>query len=193
MNAAGVQQLSALAELFQYALDSCSPESVAILGVAGGNGLERIDPKITKRTVGVDINQEYLDAVRRRFAALPGLELHRCDLAQNNACRLAPVALVHAALVFEHAGVDVPLENALPLVAPGGRLSVVLQLPGESGQAVECTGYDSMQALKDDFTLIDPAEFQDLLAQRGFRLIEEKRRAVPAGKALWLGIFSACP
>ena len=40
---------------------------------------------------------------------------------------LTPVALVHAALLFEHTGLGRCLENALLLVATGGKLSVVLQ------------------------------------------------------------------
>lgn len=191
MNSAGVQQLTALADLFNYSLDHCVPESVAVLGVAGGNGLERIDTAVTKRIVGIDINQQYLDTVQERFVTLPGLELHRCDLAQHNFCDVAPVALVHAALIFEHVGLNLALANTLSLVAPGGTVSVVLQLPGESEQAVACTGYASMQTLKRDFALIAESEFQRLMTQQGFRLIEQKRQAVPAGKALWLGMFSS--
>ena len=56
MGSAGVRQLTVLAELFKSALDRCRPESVALLGVAGGNGLEQIDCAATKSIVGVDIN-----------------------------------------------------------------------------------------------------------------------------------------
>ena len=45
----GVQPLSVLAELFKRALDYCLPESVAVLGVAGGNGLEQVDYTATER------------------------------------------------------------------------------------------------------------------------------------------------
>ena len=76
MGSAGVQQLSVLSELFKRALDRCLPESVAVLGIAGGNGLEHIDDAVTKRIVGVDINERYLYKVQRRFGALAGLELH---------------------------------------------------------------------------------------------------------------------
>jgi hypothetical protein len=65
MNAPGVLQLAALAELFTRTLDYCRPESVAVLGVAGGNGLEQIDCTTTKKVVGVDINQEYIDEVQQ--------------------------------------------------------------------------------------------------------------------------------
>lgn len=188
MGSEGVRQLTVLAELFKCALDRCFPESVAVLGVAGGNGLEQIDCAVTKRIVGVDINQRYLDEVQRRFGTLPGLELHCRDLAERD-FSLAPVALVHAALLFEHVGLGLALKNALSLVAPGGRLSVVLQLPSEEEQGVASTSYASMQTLKQNFALIDISEFQRLLAQKGFQLIEQENRSLPGGKALWLGVF----
>jgi Zn-dependent alcohol dehydrogenase len=189
MGSAGVRQLAALAELFKCALDRCLPESVAVLGVAGGNGLEQIDSAATKRIVGVDINQRYLDEVQRRFGTLAGLELHCRDLAERD-FSLAPVALVHAALIFEHAGLGLAFENALSLVAPGGRLSVVLQLSSEDEQGVASTSYTSMQKLKQDFVLIDIGEFQRLLEQKGFQLVEQEDRSLRAGKALWLGVFT---
>lgn len=188
MGSAGVRQLTALAELFKYALDRCLPESVAVLGVAGGNGLEQIDCTATKRIVGVDINKRYLDEVQRRFGVLAGLELHCRDLAERG-FNLAPVMLVHAALIFEHVGLGLALENALSLVATGGRLSVVLQLPSENEQGVGSTSYTLMQMLKQNFALIDTTEFQRLLSQKGFQLVEQKTRSLPAGKALWLGVF----
>src|SRR6516164_6608605 len=92
MGSPGVQQLTVLAELFKRALDYCLPESVAVLGVAGGNGLEQIDCAATKRIVGVDINQRYLDEVRRRFGSgsLGCLELYCRDLAERK-MSVAPV------------------------------------------------------------------------------------------------------
>src|SRR5579859_5603193 len=131
MGAGNVRQLEALSDLFGRALELCRPESVAVLGVAGGNGLERIDRDVTKRVVGLDINAKYLEAVRQRHGSLSGLELHCTDL-NDERLRVSPVELVHAALFFEHAGLGRCLENAVSLVAPGGQLSVVLQLPSEA-------------------------------------------------------------
>jgi hypothetical protein len=189
MSSAGVRQLTVLAELFKSALDRCRPESVAVLGVAGGNGLGKIDCKATKRIVGMDINQRYLDEVQRRFGTLLGLELHCHDLAERG-FSLTPVMLVHAGLIFEHVGLGLALENALSPVAPGGGFSVVLQLPSEEEQGVASTSYTSLQTLKQDFMSIDIGEFQRLLAQKGLQIVEQENRSLPAGKALWLGIFS---
>ena len=189
MQSAKVQQLGALSELFAKALAYCRPNSVAVLGIAGGNGLDRIDTNLTTRIIGLDINAEYLEVVRRRYQALSGLQLLCVDLAQQ-AVRLEPVQLVHAALVFEHAGVAKCLESALSLVAPAGFLSVVLQMPSEVEQGVSSSEFSTIQKLKPHFSLIDKHRFQETLKQRGFLLKEQAHRSLPAGKALWMGMFS---
>lgn len=189
MSSPDVAQLNVLSDLFAVALDRCRPCSVAVLGVAGGNGLSCVDTTITKRVAGVDVNPAYLDAVRRRYPNLPGLQLHCVDLAAQGVA-LDPVALVHAALVFEHAGTGKCLENAVSLVAPGGALSIVLQLPSESEQGVSATGFASIQNLAGQFKLIDPAWLVEELKQRSFRLDHQTRRELPRGKAFWMGLFS---
>ncbi len=194
MGPGGVQQLQALSDLFARVLAFCQPESVTILGIAGGNGLERIDPLVTKRVAGVDINAAYLDEVRGRFGAtVAGLDLFCADLGDAAGASLPrPSALVHAALVFEHTGLERCLDRALLLVDPrGGRFSVVLQLPSTIQAGVAKTGFASIGLLEDRFQLIDAASLQRLLRdEKGFLLEFEELRPLPAGKALWLGIFT---
>ena len=189
MSAVEVGQLTVLAELFRSVLERCRPESVAIAGIAGGNGLGAIDSSVTTRIVGIDINQQYLETVELRFSTLAGLELHRCDLTIQ-APEVAPLALVHAALVFEHTGLGSTLDNVLALVAPRGVLSVVLQLPSAEAQDVAVTKYTSLQSVKQQFSLIDVAAFRIEMTSRGFLLIDEDKRPLPAGKAFWLGLFA---
>jgi len=110
MSSVEVQQLGALSDLFAEAIGCCRPFSIAVLGIAGGNGLDHIDSSITARVVGLDLNPLYLDAVRQRYSHLPGLELHCVDLSERHV-ELQPVQLVHAALIFEHAGADCCLEG----------------------------------------------------------------------------------
>jgi hypothetical protein len=192
MGSDNVRQLGALSDLFKRVLDICVPQSLAILGVAGGNGLERVDTVITKRIVGLDINPRYLETVRQRYSALPGLELHCVDLTGEQ-LNLAPVDLVHAALVFEHTGLGRCLENALSLVAPRGMVSVLLQLPSKAGQDVTVTRYSSMQTLRNSFALIDVSLFCRELQEKGFRLFKQEQRSLPGEKAFWLGVFARQP
>ncbi|KAA6464539.1 methyltransferase domain-containing protein [Acidobacteria bacterium AB60] len=189
MSSEGVRQTPALSQLFRRALDRFRPASVAVLGIAGGNGLEHIDSAATKRVVGVDINQKYLDQVHRRFPQLPGLESHCHDLA-HDVLSIPQVDLVYAALIFEHAGLGRALDNALALVEPSGTLAVVLQLPSDTAQAVAATSYASMQDLKRDFALIDVDGLVRLLAEKGFPLVDNTRQELPAGKAFWYGAFT---
>jgi len=189
MRSPAVQQLDALSDLFAEALAVCHPASVAILGIAGGNGLERLDPLAVQRAVGVDVNPEYLSAVQERYTYLPRLELHCIDLAEQ-ALNVQPVQLVHAALIFEHAGTRLALDNAVSLVAPGGALSVVLQLPGESGPNIGCSGCRLAQELGSDFTLVDPEWLTATMQSRGFTPVHHTIRPVPAGKRLWMTVFT---
>ena len=69
MGSAAVNQLVPLADLFGEALARLRPRSVAVLGVAGGNGLEHVDGTLTTRVVAVDVNQAYLDATRASRSA----------------------------------------------------------------------------------------------------------------------------
>ena len=188
MNSPEVQQLEVLSDLFYEAITLRRPSSIAVLGVAGGNGLDHIDGKITSRVVGLDVNPQYLDVVRRRYSQLPGLTLHCVDLAEQ-AINIEPVQLVHAALIFEHTGVSRALENAISLVADAGALSVVLQLPSKVSQEVGRSGFPSLQKLASHFSLIDPAVLRASLEERSFLLIHETRRELPASKAFWMGIF----
>jgi SAM-dependent methyltransferase len=114
MGSEAVDQLVPLADLFAEALARLRPRSVAVLGVAGGNGLQHVDGTITSRVVGIDVNPGYLAVTRQRFPELRGLELACADLARDT-LDVEPVAL-HAALVFEHAGITRCLDNAVVLV-----------------------------------------------------------------------------
>jgi SAM-dependent methyltransferase len=191
MSAPQVAQLAALADLFEQALIACQPQAVAVAGIAGGNGLDRVDLNVTRRVVGVDVCREYLDAAAQRYSHVP-LELHCTDLA-NETLSLSPVDLAHAALVFEHAGVERALDNVLAIVRPGGRLSVVLQLASTldsaAAAAVAPTGFDTIQYLAPNFHLIDRDGFCAELTGRGFHLVSETRSPVASGKALWMGLF----
>lgn len=188
MGSTSVNQLKPLADLFGEALARLRPRSVALLGVAGGNGLEHVDSNLTTRVVGIDVNPAYLAATRQRFPEMRGLELHCADL-QHQLPDMEPVTLVQAALVFEHAGTGQCLDNAVSLVSGGGHLSVVLQLPADGQPVVTPSAFASMETLAGDFTFVDPHHLRRMLAQRELRLTHQARLTLSSGKAFWSGYF----
>jgi hypothetical protein len=102
-----IGQSKMLADQFEKLITLYSPTSVAIIGCAGGNGLERLFPGQVDRIVAVDINPHYLQQTGLRHARrLKTLELHCADV-QSELLAFQPVELIYAALLFEY--VDVPL------------------------------------------------------------------------------------
>ena len=76
MGPEGVDQLAPLAAIFQEGYLAAQPDRLLVLGCATGNGLEHVNPDVTKRIVGVDVNLQYLGIARQRFFHLgPRLEL----------------------------------------------------------------------------------------------------------------------
>ena len=189
MRALGVEQLEVLAELFASALATCEPKSVAVLGIAGGNGLEAVDPSVTLRVVGIDINPAYLEATRRRFGTILNLELHCLDLA-NQDIEIEPVDLVHAGLIFEHAGIEQCLANGLAILALDGTLSVILQLPSAGAREVGSSPFATISKLAGEFSLVKPEDLISQLLSRGVKLVQQSTRPLPSGKSFWLGIFT---
>jgi len=78
-------------------------------------------------------------------------------------------------------------------VAPGGVLSVVLQLPSEMEAPVGSDARNSIQALRATFHLVDPASLGKQIEGRGFRFVRSVRHPLPSGKAFWMGLFERLP
>jgi SAM-dependent methyltransferase len=161
---------------------------MAVLGCGTGNGLDVVDPARTRRFVGVDLNADYLALARRRHARLDSVAtwIH----ADVGACPLEPARLdlIHAALLFEYADPGPLLPLIAGWLAPGGVLSVVLQLPGGDAP-ISQTGFASLHALTDLMALIPPDRFRDLAARAG--LTETSSRQIPLarGKSFWAATF----
>lgn len=85
--------------------------TAAILGVAGGNGLEHIDTSRIKTVYGIDINQNYLEACKEKYKNLKDcLVLKKIDLS-NLANDLPFVDIIIANLFIEYIGIDVFTEQ----------------------------------------------------------------------------------
>jgi hypothetical protein len=60
MGSPEIAQLQFLARTFQEILRQYDSLSLALLGCATGNGLEYVDPQVTKQVTAVDLNPAYL-------------------------------------------------------------------------------------------------------------------------------------
>jgi predicted RNA methylase len=102
MSFEGVEQLQALNQILSEQLDAFDTESVMILGITGGNGLEHIDTAKIKEIIGIDINPEYLAVCKERHAEL-GTKLRLMNMDVTSAEAILPHAdLVIANMFLEY-------------------------------------------------------------------------------------------
>ncbi len=106
MSLDSVKQLQAMNEMMKTQLEEFPVSSVMIFGIAGGNGLEHVNQKKYKKIYGIDINEEYLSTVRKRYSYLKDkFECQRIDLT-NESALLPEVELVIANLFIEYVGYE---------------------------------------------------------------------------------------
>lgn len=182
MAAPHVAQTQVLSALFGEACRRVKPGALAVLGCTTGNGFEHIDPAVTTRCLGVDLNPAFLELAGERFgAALPGLELIELDLS-SEPLPAGDFDLIWAGLIFEYVDPAVLLATLSDALARVGTLLTVLQRPVASGAKVSKTDYESLKRLEPVITLVEPAALIRLAADHGLVLGESNELELPGGK-----------
>lgn len=184
-----VGQAQLLSDVFAGALRIFSPQSVAVLGCAGGNGFDRISSQITKRVVGIDLNPEYIHDTQKRFNdRIPALELFVGDI-QTDVFDFSPVDLVFASLLFEYVDVDVVLVNIRSMLTASGKMVTVVQLPNTGIPEVTPSPFASIRILSSAMCLVPPELLERLAAVHGFKLIDSRVVESADGKLFQVQTF----
>jgi trans-aconitate methyltransferase len=162
------------------------PASLAVVGCATGNGFRHIDPQVTRRVVGLDVNPVFLARLRRRHGRrLPGLEVVHADVVRAE-LPAASFDLVHAALVFEYLPVPTALARLVSWLRPEGVLSAVLQRPSPLSDPVTPTRFRTLRALSSAMELVDVDAFRAAAAGAGLTELETREVPLRQGKSFLL-------
>lgn len=189
MNLPHVAQYTFLASLFGECIRRFPPASVALLGCATGNGLEHIDPGITRRVTAVDINPEYCSICRNRYGTiLPDLEII-CDNISNVVLDPKGYSLLYAALFFEYLDPAGILPMICSAVDIGGHFVAVLQLPSKAVSAITPSPYVSISTLSSVMNLVDPEQFDTFVNTCGLNKIEGTVLQLPTGRSFYRGVY----
>jgi hypothetical protein len=183
MGLPSVRQAQLLAETLRRVVATYRPRSLAILGAAGGNGLELVDPAIVRRVVAVDFNPEYLAVCTDRHAAsFARFEPILHDLSQGPPA-LEPVECIYAGLVLEYVATDHFFAYLASLMAGGGIFVALLQLPSPDLPEVSVSPFRSLEMLRPVFSPVNPELMHDALVMRSFSPVEEERIVLASGKS----------
>lgn len=177
-----VRQLQALNTLMQRQLAACPADTVMILGIAGGNGLEHIRSDQFRKVYGIDINEAYLNAVRERYAQLESLECLRIDLTAESG-KLPETQLLIADLLIEYIGYPA-FQRAVLQSAPD-YVSCVIQINTDAESWVSDSPYlhefDGLDAVHHQ---MDAAALTDVMHEIGYADVLTETESLPNGKAL---------
>jgi SAM-dependent methyltransferase len=187
MGPAGVDQLARLSGIFGKVYGALRPARILLPGVGTGAGLEHVDPALTRRVVGLDVNIQYVAVARQRHLRLgPVLELY-CEDVLHAKLEAGAFDLVHAALVFEHVE-PVPLvERIARWLAPGGACAVVLQLPSAE-PVVPATPL--MRQVAEQARIVPPAELRAAFERHGMAQRNAFELPVPHGRRFFVGLYT---
>lgn len=183
MSLDSVRQLQALDSIMKEQFAAYPVETAAVLGVAGGNGLEHIDADKFRRVYGVDINADYLSAVSQRYTQLSGvLECLHIDLI-NEAEKLPQAQLLIANLLIEYIGYEA-FQRDVWQTAPR-YVSCVIQINTDEEQWVSESPYlHAFDRLDEVYHQMEEETLTVAMEDIGYSLILQETYPLPNGKAL---------
>ena len=177
-----VEQAPMLGRLLQRVGETWRPQSLAVLGVAGGNGLELLDPAIVRRVVAVDFNPDYLAACAARYAG----RFEKFEPVLHNLAvgppPVAPVECLFAGLVLEYLKLEEFCDWLPSLLLPSGIFAVVLQQPSPDLPEVSASPFTSLAQLQAAFRFVKPRDLHQSLVRRGVDLVSRKEQRLASGK-----------
>ena len=183
MSLDSVRQLQAMNSIMKEQLTAYPVDTVMILGVAGGNGLEHISKEKFRKVYGVDINEEYLKAVSERYAELSGvLECLNIDLL-SEAEKLPPAQLVTANLLIEYIGYEA-FRKVIMQTFPE-YVSCVIQINTDKKNWVSDSPYlHAFDRLDEVHHQMEETALASAMEEIGYSRILQQSEALPNGKAL---------
>ncbi|MCR4644676.1 MAG: class I SAM-dependent methyltransferase [Oscillospiraceae bacterium] len=139
MSLNSVLQLQAMNAIMKQQFEAYPVNTVMILGIAGGNGLEHIKKEKYRTVYGIDINEAYLRATSKRYPELSDVLQCLCMDLINDADKLPPSQLVIANLLIEYIGYPA-FKNVVLQVRPV-YVSCVIQINADTGNWVSDSPY----------------------------------------------------
>ncbi len=178
-----VQQLQIMNAIMKQQFEAYPVQTVMILGVAGGNGLEHIRTDKYTTVYGVDINEHYLQAVSERCTNLKNvLQCLHLDLMHETE-KLPDAQLVIANLLIEYIGYDA-FQKTILHIKPE-YVSCVIQINTDEKKWVSDSPYlHAFDRLDMIHHQMDEASLIQAMKEIGYNRILQASQPLPNGKAL---------
>ncbi len=182
MRLKSVRQLQTMNKMMRRQFSLCDADTVMILGVAGGNGLEHVAGCGFKQVFGVDINQDYLLQCEKRYPQLNGILKCVCaDLAMSGTV-LPRADLLIANLLIEYIGYEC-FCRTVTKVCPQ-YVSCIIQINVDDGFVSDSPYQHVFDGLERVHHQMQEEELVSSMLAIGYRLIDKVEEPLPNGKKL---------
>lgn len=183
MSLSSVNQLQAMNKMMKFQFEAYPVTSAIVFGVAGGNGLEHVNLKKYSKIYGIDINNAYLDNVKKRYSFMEDiLECKRIDLICEPDM-LPEAELVIANLVIEYVGLE-PFKKGI--LKTGARyVSCIIQINTDEESWVSDSPYlHSFDGLDAVHHQMEEQSLVMAMNEIGFDMLKKDAMPLPNGKKL---------
>ena len=184
-----VDQAALMADILASICETYRPPSLALLGCAGGLGLDRVNPAIVSRIVAIDINGVYAERARERYARrFHAFSAFVADI-ERDPLPIVPVQLAIGSLVFEYVDPGVAMRNVKALIERDGMLVTVIQLAAANTSGVTASPCPGIQRLAEVMRLRSVDEMRSAAAANGFTEAALHYHESSAGKRFAVQVF----
>ena len=180
MSLESVYQLQVLNQMMGEQFEAYDADTIIILGIAGGNGLEHIDKSKIKKVYGVDVNQDFLAECKKRYEALGDvLETIRADLSDEH-LQLPHSGLLVANLLVEYIGYEC-FQNIVRLVKPT-YVSCIIQINTGDSFVSDSPYIHAFECLGEVHHQMEEKSLTDCMSQIGYGMKYTAEQLLPNGK-----------
>lgn len=182
MSLDSVYQLQTMNQIMKRQFNAYDVNSVMILGVAGGNGVEHIDTNKIKKVYGVDINKSYLAECAKRFSSLTGILETICADLMNTDLKLPYADLVVANLLIEYIGYT-HFKRIIDSIKPKA-VSCVIQVNTDDSFVSDSPYLHVFDELEEVHHQIDKEKLAETMADINYHEVSCQEYLLPNGKKL---------
>ena len=180
MRSETVYQLQTMNEMMKEQFCAYPAQSVMILGVAGGNGLEHIVPQEFHSVYGVDINPDYLAICQKRYPGLGDCFKPICADLSDETVQLPHADLLIANLLIEYIGYAC-FQKVVTKVKPQ-YLSCIIQINTETSFVSESPYLHTFDRLDEVHHSIEQVKLVNRMQEIGYAKVLSAVKDLPNGK-----------
>lgn len=177
-----VMQLQTMNQMMKRQFSAYPVNSVMILGIAGGNGLEHIDKHKFKKIYGIDINEEYLRTVKERYPDISDTLKCICLNLLEETNKLPKAELLIANLLIEYIGYEC-FKKAVKQVQPK-YVSCIVQINTDYNWVSDSPYIHAFDGLDKVHHQIEENSLAETMKSIGYKLKKQSESLLPNGKKL---------